>query len=58
MCQSPFLDVHGEEDAEMRRGKPLFLNAHGYAVLSAIWAGAGLDFESSTLHAAQRLLQG
>ncbi|KAL4284787.1 hypothetical protein GQ457_16G022680 [Hibiscus cannabinus] len=31
---SPYLDAFGEEDIEMRRGKPLYLNEERYAALS------------------------
>ncbi|KAJ4704674.1 E3 ubiquitin-protein ligase PRT6-like [Melia azedarach] len=31
---SPYLDVYGEEDIEMNRGKPLYLNEERYAALT------------------------
>ena len=49
-CMSPYLDSHGEEDVELRRGRPLLLSAAGYRQLSHLWAHAGFDFDSYTLH--------
>ncbi|KAL8504680.1 hypothetical protein ACS0TY_016023 [Phlomoides rotata] len=40
---SPYLDVFGEEDVEMQRGKPLYLNQERYAALSHMVASHGLD---------------
>lgn len=52
-CQSPYLDVHGEEDYQLRRGRPLRLSDSVYGALSHLWAAAGLDFDSYTLHHAR-----
>ncbi|THD26123.1 E3 ubiquitin-protein ligase UBR3 [Fasciola hepatica] len=39
MCDwgSVYLDAYGEEDLELRRGKPLFLNAERFALLENQW---------------------
>ncbi|KAL6626741.1 hypothetical protein ACP70R_030467 [Stipagrostis hirtigluma subsp. patula] len=34
---SPYLDVFGEEDHEMQRGKPLYLSQERYAALTYLW---------------------
>ncbi|XP_021766421.1 E3 ubiquitin-protein ligase PRT6-like isoform X1 [Chenopodium quinoa] len=47
---SPYLDAYGEEDVEMRRGKPLFLNEERYAALTYMVASHGLDRSSKVLH--------
>lgn len=36
---SPYLDEHGEEDAGLRRGRPLHLDAERFAQLSKMWSG-------------------
>ncbi|XP_026444611.1 E3 ubiquitin-protein ligase PRT6-like [Papaver somniferum] len=46
---SPYLDAFGEEDIEMRRGKPLFLNEERYATLTNMVASHGLDRSSDVL---------
>ncbi|XAR68944.1 Carboxypeptidase U [Bertholletia excelsa] len=46
---SPYLDVFGEEDIEMHRGKPLYLNEERYAVLAHMVASHGLDRSSKVL---------
>ncbi|KAG8374331.1 hypothetical protein BUALT_Bualt11G0120600 [Buddleja alternifolia] len=43
---SPYLDAFGEEDIEMNRGKPLFLNEERYAALTHMVASHGLDRSS------------
>ncbi|XP_071726695.1 E3 ubiquitin-protein ligase PRT6-like isoform X2 [Rutidosis leptorrhynchoides] len=47
---SPYLDKFGEEDIEMHRGKPLYLNEERYAALSHMVASHGLDRSSKVLH--------
>ncbi|XP_024965877.1 E3 ubiquitin-protein ligase PRT6 isoform X3 [Cynara cardunculus var. scolymus] len=47
---SPYLDAFGEEDIEMHRGKPLYLNEERYAALSHMVASHGLDRSSKVLH--------
>nr|XP_043618780.1 E3 ubiquitin-protein ligase PRT6 isoform X1 [Erigeron canadensis] len=47
---SPYLDAFGEEDIEMNRGKPLYLNEERYASLSYMVASHGLDRSSKVLH--------
>jgi hypothetical protein len=34
---SPYVDAHGEQDPGLRRGKPLHLSEHRYAVLNELW---------------------
>ncbi|VFQ88675.1 unnamed protein product [Cuscuta campestris] len=46
---SPYLDVFGEEDIEMRRGKPLYLNEERYAALTHMVASHSLDRSSKVL---------
>ncbi|MCL7042952.1 hypothetical protein MKW94_019196, partial [Papaver nudicaule] len=46
---SPYLDAFGEEDIEMHRGKPLFLNEERYATLTNMVASHGLDRSSDVL---------
>jgi Proteolysis_6 C-terminal len=43
MWGSPYLDEHGEEDAELRRGKPLFLSHERYSSLERLWLTHGFD---------------
>ncbi|KAK7255821.1 hypothetical protein RIF29_29243 [Crotalaria pallida] len=43
---SPYLDAFGEEDYEMNRGKPLYLNEERYAALTYMVASHGLDRSS------------
>ncbi|XP_024515044.1 E3 ubiquitin-protein ligase PRT6 [Selaginella moellendorffii] len=49
MWPSPYLDAYGEEDQDMRRGKPLFLSDERYAALTAMVASHSLDYSSSVL---------
>ncbi|XVE61882.1 hypothetical protein DITRI_Ditri06bG0074600 [Diplodiscus trichospermus] len=46
---SPYLDAFGEEDIEMHRGKPLYLNEERYAALTYMVASHGLDRSSKVL---------
>lgn len=46
---SPYLDAFGEEDLEMRRGRPLYLNEERYAALAYMVASHGLDRSSKVL---------
>ncbi|XP_061343240.1 E3 ubiquitin-protein ligase PRT6 [Gastrolobium bilobum] len=46
---SPYLDAFGEEDFEMNRGKPLYLNEERYAALTYMVASHGLDRSSKVL---------
>ncbi|CAA0829795.1 E3 ubiquitin-protein ligase PRT6 [Striga hermonthica] len=46
---SLYLDAFGEEDVEMHRGKPLFLNEERYAALTHMVASHGLDRSSKVL---------
>jgi E3 ubiquitin-protein ligase UBR3 len=55
-CQSPYLDAHGEEDVELRRGRPLALAPACFAQLSQLWAAGALDFDSYMLRNCRPLL--
>ncbi|XP_010543302.1 PREDICTED: E3 ubiquitin-protein ligase PRT6 [Tarenaya hassleriana] len=46
---SPYLDAFGEEDLDMRRGKPLYLNEERYAALTYMVASHGLDQSTKVL---------
>ncbi|XWS67070.1 hypothetical protein CRYUN_Cryun05aG0254900 [Craigia yunnanensis] len=46
---SPYLDAFGEEDIEMHRGKPLYLNEERYAALTYMVSSHGLDRSSKVL---------
>lgn len=46
---SPYLDDFGEEDSNMRRGKPLYINEERYAALTEMVASHGLDQSSKVL---------
>ncbi|KAG8376898.1 hypothetical protein BUALT_Bualt09G0112000 [Buddleja alternifolia] len=46
---SPYLDAFGEEDVDMQRGKPLFLNEERYAALTHMVASHGIDRSSDVL---------
>ncbi|OMO66313.1 Zinc finger, N-recognin [Corchorus capsularis] len=46
---SPYLDAFGEEDLEMHRGRPLYLNEERYAALTYMVASHGLDRSSKVL---------
>ncbi|KAM3736727.1 hypothetical protein ACB098_09G002400 [Castanea mollissima] len=46
---SPYLDDFGEEDVQMHRGKPLYLNEERYAALTYMVASHGLDRSSKVL---------
>ncbi|MCO5595671.1 hypothetical protein L7F22_049716 [Adiantum nelumboides] len=46
---SPYLDDFGEEDIDMHRGKPLYLNAERYAALTKMVVSHGLDHSSLVL---------
>ncbi|KAI4340077.1 hypothetical protein MLD38_024949 [Melastoma candidum] len=46
---SPYLDAFGEEDTELQRGKPLYLNEERCAALTYMVASHGLDRSSKIL---------
>ncbi|KAK4766943.1 hypothetical protein SAY86_014694 [Trapa natans] len=46
---SPYLDVFGEEDVHMNRGKPLYLNEERCAALNHLVASHGFDRSSRVL---------
>lgn len=43
---SLYLDAHGEEDENLRRGKPLFLDAMRYERLRLLWLEHGIPQET------------
>lgn len=43
---SPYLDAHGEEDAEMLRGKALFLCDERYSMVDRLWVLHAFDQDS------------
>ncbi|EOA19777.1 hypothetical protein CARUB_v10000023mg [Capsella rubella] len=47
---SPYLDTFGEEDIDMARGKPLYLNEERYAALTYMVGSHGLDHNSKVLN--------
>ncbi|XP_024387527.1 E3 ubiquitin-protein ligase PRT6 isoform X2 [Physcomitrium patens] len=49
MWPSPYLDAFGEEDLELRRGKPLYLSRERYAALTNMVVAHGLDYSSPVL---------
>ena len=49
---SPYRDEWGEEDAELRRARPLRLSGPAYAQFSALFACGALDFDSAVLRGA------
>jgi len=53
ICQSPYLDAHGEEDPELRRGRPLYLDRDCYEQLGRLWAANALEFDSHMLHSSR-----
>jgi hypothetical protein len=46
---SPYLDMFGEEDHEMQRGKPLYLSQERYTALTYLVASHSLDRTSEVL---------
>ena len=42
---SPYVDEHGEEDAGLRRGRPLHLDAERMRTLEQLWASHGVAGE-------------
>ncbi|VVB12938.1 unnamed protein product [Arabis nemorensis] len=47
---SPYLDTFGEEDIDMSRGKPLYLNEERYAALTYMVGSHGLESSSKVLN--------
>ncbi|KAK1298843.1 hypothetical protein QJS10_CPB14g00607 [Acorus calamus] len=47
---SPYLDAFGEEDFNMLRGKPLYLNEERYAALTHLVVSHGLDSNSQIFY--------
>jgi E3 ubiquitin-protein ligase UBR3 len=48
---SLYLDEHGEEDPNMRRGKTLFLNQNRYEELLRLWLNQSFDHDSKIIAA-------
>eukprot|EP00899_Mesostigma_viride_P015866 jgi/Mesvir1/24280/Mv10978-RA.1 len=46
---SPYLDAHGEEDVDLKRGKPLYLNAERYEMLTTMVAKGSMEHNSVVL---------
>jgi len=48
VCQwgSPYLDAYGEEDQDLRRGRPLYLNRERYQQLQLLHSTHGFDHNS------------
>ena len=42
---SPYVDVHGEQDLGLKRGRPLMLSAARYGQLTELWASGGIARE-------------
>ncbi len=53
VCPSPYLDAHGEEDVDLKRGRPLFLNLQMYAQLAGLWAASATEFDSRMLQSSR-----
>ncbi|KAM0953533.1 putative carboxypeptidase U transcription factor interactor and regulator Znf-B family [Dioscorea sansibarensis] len=47
---SPYLDAYGEEDLNMARGEPLYLNEDRYKALACMVASHSFDHTSEVLH--------
>ena len=58
VCQSPYLDAHGDEDPDLRRGRPLYLDLSCANQLQQLWAAAGLEFDTQLLHGSRAELVG
>jgi len=55
---SPYLDEHGEEDTDLRRGKPLYLNEGRYNQLTKLWVTHGIEHDSHVLENTELDLDG
>ncbi|KAK3259405.1 hypothetical protein CYMTET_31596 [Cymbomonas tetramitiformis] len=47
---SPYLDLHGEEDAYLKRGRPLYLSLLRYTEVYRLWCTVAFDYDSHTLN--------
>ncbi len=47
---SLYLDEHGEEDKDLKRGKPLYLNQQRYKLLQATWINHSFDYQNLKWH--------
>jgi E3 ubiquitin-protein ligase UBR3 len=52
---SPYLDAFGEEDGELKRGKPLFLNSSRYQTLNTLWLTHRFDHDTRIQNAWQHI---
>lgn len=48
--KSIYLDSHGEEDPNLRRGKTLYLSEQRYEELQRLWLTQGFDYDSKILN--------
>eukprot|EP00742_Colponemidia_sp_Colp-10_P008766 GILJ01009513.1.p1 GENE.GILJ01009513.1~~GILJ01009513.1.p1 ORF type:complete len:771 (-),score=135.35 GILJ01009513.1:61-2313(-) len=55
---SPYLDAHGEEDPQLRRGRPLFLSEPRYKELERLWVHQAMDHDSRVLEEENSELDG
>ncbi|KAJ1630079.1 hypothetical protein T492DRAFT_1006031 [Pavlovales sp. CCMP2436] len=46
---SPYLDVYGEQDIGLERGRPLHLNVGRYNELRELWLSQGFDHDPTVL---------
>ncbi|KAK4535744.1 hypothetical protein CDCA_CDCA06G1769 [Cyanidium caldarium] len=53
---SPYLDAHGEEDVDFRRGRVLTLSHHRMEYLQDLYVSQGLDHDTRMLSASQMIL--
>lgn len=49
MSMSPYLDSHGEEDVNLKRGRPLYLSILRYGEIQRLWAASAFDYDSRCL---------
>ena len=47
---SLYLDEHGEEDRDLKRGKPLYLNYERYNLLTRSWLSHSFDYQNLKWH--------
>ena len=51
---SPYRDAHGEEDFQMQRGRPLFLQANAYKLSELWWQCNSFDLNTEVLDVSSR----
>jgi len=52
---SVYLDDHGEEDKDLKRGKPLNLSQQRYNLLKALWCNHAFDYQNTKWNSANLL---